>query len=65
MRSYIVKKIKYTKGDGHWCNSTSRELEEFIKQEGLEKEAQELFQRKRKYIKSDDGRMFRFIWEKW
>lgn len=64
MNSYTLKKIQYTEDDGVWCDSTLNDLEDFVKNEGLQKEAQELFAKKRRYIKAVDGCMFRLVWKR-
>ena len=60
----ILSKIQIDEDDGFWSDISLRDFEELIENENMEKEAAELFARKRKYIKFVDGTYIRLVWKK-
>lgn len=61
----ILKKIEYIESDdGERGEISLADVEALVKSEGLEKEAAEMFQRKRKYIRMAGGDYIRLVWKR-
>lgn len=61
----ILSRIELIEADdGEKDNISLASLESLVKSEGLEKEAAEMFQRKRKYIRVAGGDYIRLVWKR-
>lgn len=61
----ILKKIEYIESDdGERGEISLTDVEALVKSEGLEKEAAEMFARKRKFIRTAGGDYIRLVWKR-
>lgn len=61
----ILSRIELIEADdGEKDNISLASLEALVKSEGLEKEAAEMFQRKRRYIRMAGGDYIRLVWKR-
>lgn len=61
----ILKKIEYIEGDdGERGEISLTDVEALVKSEGLEKEAAEMFARKRKFIRTAGGDYIQLVWKR-
>lgn len=61
----ILKKIEYIESDdGERGEISLTDVEALVKSEGLEKEAAEMFARKRKFIRTAGGDYIQLVWKR-